>query len=176
MNRRVDLASRFIDVENLPWEKTAYAGIEQKTLLVDKQTGLHHRADAHGARARLPDHEHVKIEQTYVLEGSLSVPEGECKRGSSSGVPRAAATRRGPGPKGGLFLAMFQIPNKFFQRDGRVTDFRGEDWHKSWGQSSEAGCSRSRPWLRVGRGDGQDYPPSRLPSSCRPRPEGRPTR
>jgi hypothetical protein len=30
-----DLASRFVDVERLPWEKTAYPGIEQKTLLVD---------------------------------------------------------------------------------------------------------------------------------------------
>ena len=25
-------------------------------------------------------------------------------------------------PKGGLFLAMFQIPNKFFEKDGRVVD------------------------------------------------------
>ena len=40
MNRHTELASRFVDVENLSWEKTAYAGIEQKTLLVDKQTGL----------------------------------------------------------------------------------------------------------------------------------------
>jgi hypothetical protein len=28
---------------------------------------------------------------------------------------------------------MFQIPNKFFAPDGRVTDFRGEDWNASWG-------------------------------------------
>ena len=34
------LASRFVDVERLPWEKTAYAGIEQKTLLFDRRTGL----------------------------------------------------------------------------------------------------------------------------------------
>jgi len=25
------LSSHFVDVEHLPWEKTAYAGIEQKT-------------------------------------------------------------------------------------------------------------------------------------------------
>jgi len=35
MNRRAELASKFIDVANLPWEKTRYAGIEQKTLLVE---------------------------------------------------------------------------------------------------------------------------------------------
>jgi hypothetical protein len=28
---------------------------------------------------------------------------------------------------------MFQIPNKFFQPDGRITDFLGNDWEKSWG-------------------------------------------
>ena len=75
MNRRVDLASRFVDVASLPWEKTAYAGIEQKTLLVDKQTGLITALMRMAPGARLPDHEHVKIEQTYVLEGSLECPE-----------------------------------------------------------------------------------------------------
>ena len=27
------LASHFVEVEHLPWEQTAYAGVEQKTLL-----------------------------------------------------------------------------------------------------------------------------------------------
>jgi anti-sigma factor ChrR (cupin superfamily) len=31
--------------------------------------------------AKLPDHKHVLIEQTYVLEGSLVCGEGECKAG-----------------------------------------------------------------------------------------------
>jgi hypothetical protein len=35
-----------------------------------------------------------------------------------------------------VFLAMFQIPNKFFQRDGRVTDFLGRDWNESWGSKA----------------------------------------
>ena len=96
MNVRAELASRFIEVENLPWEKTAYAGIEQKTLLVDKQTGLITALMRMAPGARLPDHEHVKIEQTYVLEGSLSARKASAAPGSSSGAPRAAATKRGP--------------------------------------------------------------------------------
>jgi hypothetical protein len=28
---------------------------------------------------------------------------------------------------------MFQMPNKFFQADGRVTDFLGRDWDEAWG-------------------------------------------
>jgi len=33
---------------------------------------------------------------------------------------------------------MFQVPNKFFQADGRVTDFLGNDWEKAWGRTSKA--------------------------------------
>jgi hypothetical protein len=35
-------------------------------------------------------------------------------------------------------LAMFQIPNKFFERDGRVTDASGEDWESLWGKVFKA--------------------------------------
>ena len=128
-----DLASRFVDVEKLPWEKTAYPGIEQKTLLVDKQTGLITALMRMAPGTRLPEHEHVKIEQTYVLEGSLMCPEGECRAGQFVWRPAGSRHEAWAGPDGGLFLAMFQIPNKFFGKDGRVTDFRGEDWDKSWG-------------------------------------------
>jgi anti-sigma factor ChrR (cupin superfamily) len=128
------LASRFVDVERLPWEKTAYAGIEQKTLLFDRRTGLITALMRMAPGARLPDHEHVEIEQTYVLEGSLVCGEGECKAGEFVWRPAGSRHQAWAGPEGGLFLAMFQIPNKFFQRDGRVTDFLGNDWEKSWGK------------------------------------------
>jgi anti-sigma factor ChrR (cupin superfamily) len=129
-----NLASRFVDVEHLPWEKTAYPGIEQKTLLVDKATGLITALMRMAPGTRLPEHEHVKIEQTYVLEGSLECPEGTCRAGQFVWRPAGSRHEAWAGPKGGVFLAMFQIPNKFFSGDGRVTDFRGEDWDKSWGK------------------------------------------
>ena len=28
---------------------------------------------------------------------------------------------------------MFQIPNKFFEKDGRVVDAAGKDWDQAWG-------------------------------------------
>jgi hypothetical protein len=31
-------------------------------------------------------------------------------------------------------LAMFQVPNKFFEKDGRVTDISGADWDTLWGR------------------------------------------
>ena len=129
------LASRFVDPQNLPWEKTRYPGIEQKVLLVDQQTGLFTALMRMAPGARLPDHEHVKIEQTYVVEGSLVCPEGECHAGQFVWRPAGSRHEAWGGPKGGVFLAMFQTPNKFFQADGRVTDFLGRDWQETWGKS-----------------------------------------
>ena len=36
-------------------------------------------------------------------------------------------------PKGGTMIAIFQVPNKFFEKDGKVTDAGGKDWQSSWG-------------------------------------------
>src|SRR2546423_9799643 len=129
------LASRFVDVERLPWEKTAYEGIEQKTLLVDKQTGLITALMRMAPGARLPDHEHVKIEQTYVLEGTLVCGEGVCNKGEFVWRPAGSRHEAWAGPEGGLFLAMFQIPNKFFQLAGDETDFLGNEGQKAWGHA-----------------------------------------
>jgi hypothetical protein len=37
-------------------------------------------------------------------------------------------------PEGGLMLAIFQVPNKFYEPDGRVTDATGADWAAVWGE------------------------------------------
>ncbi|MGH8705253.1 MAG: cupin domain-containing protein, partial [Burkholderiales bacterium] len=58
------LASRFVQIERLPWEKTRFPGVEAKTLLVDRDSGLVTALMKFAPGARLPDHEHVRIEQT----------------------------------------------------------------------------------------------------------------
>ena len=30
-------------------------------------------------------------------------------------------------------IAMFQVPNKFFEANGQVTDAGGKDWGSAWG-------------------------------------------
>ena len=91
--------------------------------------------------AVLPDHEHVKIEQTYMLEGKLVDKEGPVAGlsvGPGEFVWREAGTRHVAWtPEGGLMLAMFQVPNKFFEADGRVTDISGADWDSIWGHVFE---------------------------------------
>ena len=129
-----EFASRFVSVAKLPWEKTEFNGIEVKTLLVDKETGLLTTLMRMQPGARLPDHEHMLIEQTYVIEGHLVCPEGECSEGDF--VWRPAGSRHTAwSPNGGLFLAMFQVPNKFFKIE-RETDMLDQDWEAAWGDSA----------------------------------------
>jgi len=120
----------------MPWEKTRYEGVETKTLLVDRKTGVLTLLMKMAPGARLPDHEHVEIEQTYVLQGSLVCGEGECKAGEFVWRPAGSRHEAWAGAQGGVMLAMFQIPNRFYDRDGRETDFLGNDWDKTWGSVS----------------------------------------
>jgi anti-sigma factor ChrR (cupin superfamily) len=129
------LASRFVEVASLPWEKTRFPGVEAKTLLVDRSTGVVTSLMKFAPGARLPEHEHVLIEQTYVLEGSLICGEGECKAGDYVWRPAGSRHEAWGGPQGGLMLAMFQIPNKFFEADGRETDVNGQDWNAAWAKA-----------------------------------------
>ena len=129
------LGSRFIEVVKLPWEKTRFAGVEAKTLVVDRETGVVTALMKFAPGARLPDHEHMLIEQTYVLEGSLVCGEGECKAGEFVWRPAGSRHEAWAGPKGGLMLAIFQIPNKFYEPDGRETDASGEDWNAAWAKA-----------------------------------------
>jgi anti-sigma factor ChrR (cupin superfamily) len=128
------LASRFVDVAALPWDKSLlHPGVETKTLVVDRASGLLTMLVRMAPGAKLPDHEHVLVEQTYVLEGSLVCGEGVCRAGDFVWRPTGSRHEAWAGPEGGLMLAMFQIPNRFFQPDGRALDFLGSDWEQTWG-------------------------------------------
>lgn len=130
------MASRFVDVASLQWMKTAYPGVEAKTLLVERNSGLLTVLLRMAPNAKLPDHEHVLIEQTYLLAGTLVCGEGTVTPGNFVWRPAGSRHEAWAGPEGNLSLAMFQLPNKFFQADGRVLDFIGNDWDKAWGESA----------------------------------------
>ena len=127
-----ELASRFVAVAKLPWKSTPHKGVQVKPLLIERDTGLMTLLVKMEPGARLPDHEHVMIEQTYVLEGSLVCGEGECKAGEFVWRPAGSRHEAWGGPGGCVTLAIFQIPNRFYQPDGRETDFLGNDWKKTW--------------------------------------------
>jgi anti-sigma factor ChrR (cupin superfamily) len=129
------LASRFVQVAGLPWEDTRFAGVQQKILVVDRDSGVVTALMKFAPGAKLPDHEHVLIEQTYVLEGSLVCEEGECKAGEFVWRPAGSRHEAWAGPQGGLMLAIFQIPNRFHEPDGRETDVTGADWDANWAKA-----------------------------------------
>jgi len=133
----LDKNSRVVRPADMPWEKARFPGCEVKTLLFDRESGIVTALFRMQPGAELPDHEHVLIEQTYILEGSLVDKEGPdagLEIGPGEFVWRPAGSRHSAwSPKGGLFLAIFQIPNKFFERDGKVVDAAGQDWDATWG-------------------------------------------
>ena len=107
------LASRYVDVASLPWTPTRFKGVEMKLLMEDKETGLSTALVRFAPGATLPDHEHVELEQTFVLEGSLEDHEGAATVGNY--VWRPAGSRHDAhAPNGCLALSFFLKPNKFF--------------------------------------------------------------
>lgn len=128
------LASRFVDVGGLPWIASArYPGCESKVLLLDRNSGSLTMLMRMAPGSRLPDHEHVQIEQTFVLQGSLVCGEGECSAGDFVWRPAGSRHEAWAGVRGALILGIFQIPNRFFDADGKVRDFTGSDWEQAWG-------------------------------------------
>lgn len=109
------LSSRYVDVDALPWRKGAGEGIEWKVLLEDKERGLKTALIRWAPGASLPLHEHVDIEQTFVLEGSLCDEEGECKAGQYVWRP-SGSRHRAWAPNGCLLLAVFLKPNTFLEK------------------------------------------------------------
>jgi quercetin dioxygenase-like cupin family protein len=132
-----DKRSHHVRPQDLPWEKMRFPGCQTKTLLFDPKSGLATVLIKMEPGAALPDHEHVLIEQTYVLEGSLvdkAGPDTGLEVGPGEFVWRPAGSRHEAWcPKGGTMIAMFQVPNKFFETDGKVTDAGGKDWQSAWG-------------------------------------------
>lgn len=106
------LASRYVAVDDLPWKPTPCAGIEMKVLVEDKTTGLLTALFRWQPGAELSLHEHVEIEQTFVIEGSLVDEEGEVTAGNYVWRPKGNRhTARSP--NGALVLSMFLKPNIF---------------------------------------------------------------
>jgi anti-sigma factor ChrR (cupin superfamily) len=106
------LASRYVDVNCLPWKPTPCAGIEMKVLVEDKESGLLTALFRWQPGSELALHEHVEVEQTFVLEGSLVDDEGEVTAGNY--VWRPKGNRHiAKSPNGALVLSIFLKPNIF---------------------------------------------------------------
>jgi anti-sigma factor ChrR (cupin superfamily) len=111
-NKLASLASRFVNVAALPWLPTRFAGVELKVLMQDPETGLLTALTRFAPGAVLPDHEHVELEQTFVLEGALEDDDGVASAGNYVWRP-AGSRHTARAPKGCLALSFFLRPNRF---------------------------------------------------------------
>jgi anti-sigma factor ChrR (cupin superfamily) len=117
------LASRYIKVDDLPWKPTPCPGIDMKVLLEDKDTGLLTALFRWQPGSELSLHEHVEVEQTFVLEGSLVDDEGEVTAGNY--VWRPKGNRHiAKSPNGALVLSIFLKPNIFLTGDSEGRQLR----------------------------------------------------
>ncbi|OUM00143.1 cupin domain-containing protein [Variovorax sp. JS1663] len=107
-------ASRYVDVASLPWKPTPTPGIEMKVLMQDDATGLLTALFRWQPGTQLPLHEHVEVEQTYVLEGSIVDDEGEVREGDFVWRPKGNR-HLARSPHGALVLSFFLKPNRFLE-------------------------------------------------------------
>jgi len=106
------LASRNVNVSLLPWKSTPAPGIDMKILMEEKETGLLTAIFRWAPGSELSYHEHVEIEQSYVLEGEFEDDEGVYTQGNF--VWRPKGNRHiARSPKGCVVLCFFLKPNKF---------------------------------------------------------------
>ena len=107
-------ASRFVNVDALPWQATAFPGVEVKILVENTATGEHTSLTRMAPGARLPMHEHIGLEQSFVLEGALVDDQGTVSAGNFVWRP-AGSVHTAHAPDGALILGIFRQPNRFVE-------------------------------------------------------------
>ena len=119
-----ELASRYLDVPNMPWEPTKFAGIRIKVLYSD-DSGITTALFKLDPGAVVPLHEHTAQEQKLVLERKiddhLEDHEGAC--GPGQFVWRPAGNRHeAVAPNGAVILGFFLKPNRFARGERFFTE------------------------------------------------------
>jgi anti-sigma factor ChrR (cupin superfamily) len=117
-----NLSSTLIEVAKLDWKPTKYPGISMKLLYRDEKTGMFTALFKWEPGAVLPYHEHVEVEQTYVIEGSFEDDDAVVTAGNY--VHRPSGSRHSARSRdGAIILSMFLKPNIFFGQDGNAEEF-----------------------------------------------------
>ncbi len=106
------LDSRNMAVNDLPWKPTPTPGIDMKVLVKDDETGLLTALFRWQPGTVLALHEHVEIEQSYVLEGEFEDDDGVYPAGNFAWRPKGHR-HIARSPKGALVLCFILKPNKF---------------------------------------------------------------
>jgi quercetin dioxygenase-like cupin family protein len=117
-------ASHYLDVPNMPWEKTKFPGIQIKVLYSD-DSGITTALFKLDPGAVVPLHEHTALEQTFVLEGTIEDHEGICGPGQFVWRP-AGNQHEAVSPNGAVILGFFLKPNRFAYGERFFTEKESE--------------------------------------------------
>ena len=98
MNIDASKRSIYIDPERLSWQPSTFDGIEHKILWSDSETGRSTILFKLAPGAVVPAHEHMDVEQTWIVSGTFEDYEGKALPGHyilEAGRQPARGTQRG---------------------------------------------------------------------------------
>ncbi len=108
-----ELQSRFVDPGDMEWQPSDFPGIETKVLWADADTGRSTILFKLAPGAVVPAHEHVDVEQTWVLSGTFEDHEGKALAGHYIWRP-GGNRHEARSVDGAVILSMFSAPNRFY--------------------------------------------------------------
>lgn len=106
--------SVYLELDKLEWQPTQLPGVKMKLLWKDETKEGYTALFKMEPGARLPQHRHVGVEQTFVLEGSLVDENGSCEAGNFV-WRHPGSVHSAHSPDGCLLLGIFQQPNEFLE-------------------------------------------------------------
>jgi anti-sigma factor ChrR (cupin superfamily) len=112
--------TKIVDVNDMPWQSASTPGIKFKVLYRDEKTGAQTLLLKFEPGAKTPLHQHTGLEQTFVLEGSLSDHDGTIAAGNFVWRQAGSIHQATSGPEGSLHIAFFSSPNRML--DGSEDD------------------------------------------------------
>jgi anti-sigma factor ChrR (cupin superfamily) len=112
--------TKIVDVNDMPWQNATTSGIKFKVLYRDEKTGAQTLLLKFEPGAKTPLHQHTGLEQTFVLQGSLSDHDGTISAGNFVWRQAGSIHQATSEPEGSLHIAFFSSPNRML--DGSEDD------------------------------------------------------
>ena len=109
-----------VNARDMPWQEAATPGIKFKVLQRDEATGASTLLLKFEPGAKTPLHEHTGLEQTYVIEGSLTDHDGTVNAGDFAWRQAGSVHQAQAAPNGSLHISFFSRPNRML--DGSQDD------------------------------------------------------
>ena len=106
-NRPFEGQTKIVNVNDMPWQEARTPGIKFKVLYRDEATGASTMLLKFEPGAKTPLHEHTGLEQTFVIEGSLTDHDGTIAAGNFVWRQAGSVHQAHSGPNGSLHIAFF---------------------------------------------------------------------